>query len=199
MVGQVSLSWDRVWVTHKIDALGSKTHIGIEILWCSYPRGKLLTSLLRQAFKFNGLLDMKNCHVVSAQGWGPGCSGAYCTFRINRRAEFLRSSRRQQGGTLCLAEAGVLHSCAYTQEVHWQVEQSWTSNHGALLNVLALFKRGTAEDRQTHVFYYLLWILSSTFSVEKAFTSKSTPQLCQKEVSVTSQEHLRMFKHLPVH
>lgn len=70
----------------------------------STTQGKLLTSLLRQAFKCSGFLDMKNCQVVSALGWGPGLSGAYCTLRIGRRAEFLGSSTGQHGGALCLAE-----------------------------------------------------------------------------------------------
>lgn len=109
-----SVSAETIWVTHKVAALGSKMHIGMPILWCPQPRGKLLTSLLRQAFKCNGLVDMKNCQVVSAQGWGPGFSGAYCTLRISRRAEFLGSSRGRHGGTSCLAEAGVLHSRVLT-------------------------------------------------------------------------------------
>lgn len=109
-----SVSAGTIWVTHKVAAFGSKMDIDMPILWCPQPWGKLLTSLLRQAFKCNGLLDMKNCQVVSAQGWGPGFSGAYCTLRISRRAEFLGSSRGQHGGTLCLAEAGVLHSCVLT-------------------------------------------------------------------------------------
>lgn len=78
---------------------------------CPQPQGKHpLTSLLRQAFRCRGLLDMKNCQVVSAQGLGPGFSGANCTLRISRRAEFLGKSRGQHGDTWCLAEAGVLHS-----------------------------------------------------------------------------------------
>lgn len=110
-----SVSAESISVT-KSAALGSKMHISLSILWHTQPCGKLLTSLLREAFRCNGLLDMKNCQVVSAQGWGPGFSGAYCTLRISRRAEFLGSSRGQHGGTLCLAEAAALHSHVLTHE-----------------------------------------------------------------------------------
>lgn len=110
VLGQVSLSWE-----------SSKMFTGLQIPRCPQPKGKCsLTSLLRQAFRCRGLLDMKNCQVVSAQGWGPGFSGAYCTLRISRRAEFLGSSRGQQDNvtddTQCLAETGALHSHVLTPE-----------------------------------------------------------------------------------
>ena len=47
------------------------------------------TSLSREASRCKGLSDMRNCLVVSAVGWGPGLSGAYCTFLMTRRTEFL--------------------------------------------------------------------------------------------------------------
>ena len=127
-----SVSAETVCVTHEVAALGSKMHIDMPILWYPQPWGKLLTSLLRQAFKCNGLLDMKNCQVVSAQGWGPGFSGAYCTLRISRRAEFLGSSRGQRGGTLWLAEAGVLHSHVLTPKKStdkWDKAEQATKAH----------------------------------------------------------------------
>lgn len=121
---------------------------------------------------------MKNCHVVSAQGWGPGCSGAYCTFRINRRAEFLRSSRRQQVHCAWQRQEFCTHVLMLRKST-----DKWNKAEQATLVHYWTFWPSLRENswRQTHVFYYLLWILSSTFSVEKAFTSKSTPQLCQRE------------------
>lgn len=37
---------------------------------------------------------MRKWRVVSAEGWGPGFSGANCTFRITRRTEFLGAEMR---------------------------------------------------------------------------------------------------------
>lgn len=37
---------------------------------------------------------MRKWRVVSADGWGPGFSGANCTFRITRRTEFLEVGGR---------------------------------------------------------------------------------------------------------
>lgn len=113
VMGQVSFSWDHLSNTRSSYYRQQNGYWHANTMM-STAQGKFLTSLLRQAFKCNGFLDMKNCQVVSAQGWGPGCSGAYCTLRISRRAEFLGSSRGEWGGTLCLAEAGVLHSHVLT-------------------------------------------------------------------------------------
>lgn len=55
---------------------------------CPPPRSSP-TSLSRDASRCSGLSDMRNCRVVSAMGWGPGRSGAYWTFRITKRTEFL--------------------------------------------------------------------------------------------------------------
>lgn len=47
------------------------------------------TSLSSEASRCKERSDMRKWRVVSALGWGPGCSGAYCTFRITSRTEFL--------------------------------------------------------------------------------------------------------------
>lgn len=65
---------------------------------------------------------------------------------------------------------------AQTQESTDKVGQSWTTNQGASLDHPSPLRQSWRD-----ISYYLLWILSSTFSVEKAFTSKSTPQVCQRE------------------
>lgn len=120
--------------------------IGLQIPWCPQPQGKHpLTSLLRQAFMCRGLLDMKNCQVVSAQGWGPGLSGAYCTLRISRRAEFLGSSRGHHGDNQCLAEAAALHSHVLTPRKSLTRGQSWTNNPGAPMDHPS--PQGKAEER----------------------------------------------------
>lgn len=49
-----------------------------------------LTSLSREASRCRDLRsDMRKWRVVSAEGWGPGVSGANCTFLMMSRTEFL--------------------------------------------------------------------------------------------------------------
>lgn len=143
----------------------------------SAPGQTPLTSLLRQAFRCRGLLDMKNCQVLSEQGLGPGFSGAYCTFRTSRRAEFLGSSRGQHDDTSAWQrQEFCIPMCSHPRS-HWQGEAKLSNQPGCIFGPLIPFK----AKLKSNISYYLLWILSSTFSVEKAFTSKSTPQVCQRE------------------
>lgn len=47
------------------------------------------TSLSSEASRWRDLSDIRKLRVVSTIGWGPGFSGAYWTFLITRRTEFL--------------------------------------------------------------------------------------------------------------
>lgn len=145
---------------------------------------------------------MKNCHVLSAQGWGPGFSGAYCTLRISRRAESLESSRGQHSGKLCLAEAGVLHSHVLTRKKPTDKRVKVEQSAKGITEPPTLFKKGKAEDRHTHS------VTSYEFSLPDSLLKKLSPQSPPHssareredscETSVRSQEHLQMFKYLPV-
>lgn len=70
---------------------GSKLHRGIRVT-LSHP-----TSLSREASRCRDRSDMRKWRVVSAEGWGPGFSGANCTFRITSRTEFLGWGWGQKG------------------------------------------------------------------------------------------------------
>lgn len=176
--------------------LGNRMLIGIEVQWC--PRGKLLTSLLRQAFRCNGLLDMKNCHVVSAQGWGPGSSGANCTLRINSRAEFLGSSRRYQDGTLCLAEAGVLHSHMLNKLK--KPTDKWNKGEWAttLIVIPPFFIRA-----QLKAYRNTCAVTSCEFSLPNSLLKKLSPRSpphssARERGQLWNKPHLQTFKHLSV-
>ena len=54
----------------------------------------LCTSLSREASRCRDLSDIRKLRVVSTIGWGPGFSGAYWTFLMTRRTEFLRTHTR---------------------------------------------------------------------------------------------------------
>lgn len=51
----------------------------------------VFTSLSNEASRCSDLSDIKKLRVVSTMGCGPGFSGAYWTFLITRRTEFLRT------------------------------------------------------------------------------------------------------------
>lgn len=60
---------------------------------------------------------------------------------------------------------------------HWQGGAKLNKQPRCISGQSIPFNAKLKRDRSC----YLLWTLSSTFSVEKAFTSKSTPQVCQRE------------------
>lgn len=67
---------------------------------CLYPsdptaqQHECVTSLSREASRCRGLSDSRKLRLVSTIGCGPGFSGAYWTFRINRCTEFLHTDRK---------------------------------------------------------------------------------------------------------
>lgn len=56
-----------------------------------------LTSLSSDASRCNDRSDIRKCRVVSAVGCGPGFSGAYWTFRMTKRTEFLSEEEPERG------------------------------------------------------------------------------------------------------
>lgn len=97
---------------------------------------------------------MRKWRVVSAEGWGPGFSGANCTFRITRRTEFL----------------GVRGYSLDTQTPTPTSHRGWGSWE---LDGMGKLQRGG--------FPHLLWLFSSRDLAQKARISKSTPQALGRE------------------
>lgn len=97
---------------------------------------------------------MRKWRVVSAEGWGPGFSGANCTFRITRRTEFLGVGRRGGRG----------------RSSDTRTPTTAFPGPGA---------PGSGGGRSQHrgaCFPHLLWLFSSSDFAQKARISKSTPQ-----------------------
>lgn len=118
------------------------------------------TSLSREASRCRDRSDMRKWRVVSAEGWGPGFSGANCTFRITRRTEFLGA-----GG----------------------VSPQAPNTHSYLPQGLGLLGVGREwANHQGGGFPHLLWLFSSTDLAQKARISKSTPQALGGGRKVTS-------------
>lgn len=124
------------------------------------------TSLSRDASRCRDRSDMRKWRVVSAEGWGPGFSGANCTFRITSRTEFLGAGRRGQTDSR-RGRGRVLtpHFSPPTRPGSWEV---------------------MVRPKGGGCFPHLLWLFSSTDLAQKARISKSTPQALRGGEKVTS-------------